>query len=496
MTRFRDQIRRWDGEPDDRVFGLSEEEGLAAGPSAGSHDTSTSDPFTVYLRQMGATPMLSRPQELELAGRLDRLRRRYRRAALWNGEVLARVVETFERVRAGELLLERTIDEVPSLGLTADKLRTRLPRLLRKLRGAAGEAREAFRQVLRARSAGERARRRRAHRDRLRRAVALAEQLSARTELLDAWTAELLPHATRMGELSRQPAIKPRSAAARAEAAARRKELRALALRHQASAGALAGLLRVIEARRSAYLEVRRQLAEANLRLVVALAKHYRGQGLPFADLVQEGNRGLMRAVDKYDHRLGWKFGTYATWWVRQGITRALADDSRTVRVPTNQVKVLRALERVRGELAARDGNEPAAEEIAAALRITPDEVRVLQTAGHHPVSLDAPFGDDSDDHCLQDFLRDSGGTDFAGGMDRQLLGERLTEVLRCLAPRDREVIELRFGLRDGRQWTLGEIAGRLGVTKERVRQIEARGLEKLRHPDRATLLAGFADAA
>ena len=201
-----------------------------------------------------------------------------------------------------------------------------------------------------------------------------------------------------------------------------------------------------------------------------------------------------MRAVDKFDHRLGWKFGTYATWWVRQGVTRALADHGRTVRVPSHQVSVLRAMDRVRGELTARSGTEPSLEEIAVELDITLAEARALAVAAHQPASLDVPFAAGHDDGALQDFLSDPGTPDLGREVDHHILRERIDEVLRCLAPRDREVIELRFGLRDGRPRSLDDIAQRLGVTRERVRQIEARGLEKLRHPDRSARLAGFAE--
>jgi len=353
-------------------------------------DSSTaSDPFGLYLRQMGSIPLLTRQQELELTARLDRLRRRYRRAALWSPAVLARVADTFERIQAGTLPLDRTIDEVPTLGLTSARIRPRLRSHLRKLRPLLAEAQREFRQVLQARSRKERARRRRRHRFGLRRAIRLAEELSPRTELLDAWTAELQQAANRMSVLSRQANHQRHSAQGRAEALQQLKELRALMLELQATPEELAGLLRVLDQRRSAYQQARGQLAEANLRLVVSIAKHHRGQGLPFADLIQEGNSGLMRAVDKFDYRLGWKFGTYATWWIRQGITRALADHAHTVRVPSHQVSVLRALDRMRGEVVAQQGREPTLEEIAAALHITPEEARILQVAGRQPASLD-----------------------------------------------------------------------------------------------------------
>src|SRR5205085_6567809 len=196
----------------------------------------------------------------------------------------------------------------------------------------------------------------------------------------------------------------------------------------------------VLETRRRAYQQARRELAEGNLRLVVSIAKRYRGRGLPFSDLIQEGNRGLMRAVDKYEHRLGFKFGTYATWWIRQGITRALADHARTVRVPCHQIGVLAALERVRNELSVASGREPTVEEISAKLNVKPDETRALRVVGRHPVSLHEPIGGDGE-RALEDFLSDTNSPNPGQHVDQRLLRERIGEVLRSLAPREREVI-------------------------------------------------------
>jgi RNA polymerase primary sigma factor len=506
MKRFDDLYQPWNDEATNRAVSLAEREELRAPdlegpfePAATTEEAesiSASDPFGLYLQQMGSKPLLDRKQELELAQRLDRLKRRYCQAALCSAAVLARVVETFEMIQAGQLPLERNIDEVPSLGLTPAEIRKRMPRHVPKLRKLLAESGEEFGRFLRARSAAERLRQRRAYGARLRRAVALAQELSPRVELLDAWTAELRQTAVQLSELARKTNVKPRSAEGRTELTRRRKALRAWMLQLQTTPDQLVGLLRVLQRRRSAYQETRRQLAEANLRLVVSIAKRYRGQGLPFADLIQEGNSGLMRAVDKYDYRLGWKFGTYATWWVRQGITRALADHSRTVRVPSHQVSVLRALERARGELTAQRGSEPSLEEIAAAVGITPEEARSLEAASRQPASLDLSFAGDQEDGTLQDFLAESATPDAAREVDLHLLRERLDEVLRCLAPRDREVIELRFGLKDGRPRSLDEIAQRFGITRERIRQIETRGLNKLRQPERSARLAGFADVA
>src|SRR5262249_44357293 len=241
------------------------------------------------------------------------------------------------------------------------------------------------------------------------------------------------------------------------------------------------------------YQRARRELAEGNLRLVVAIAKRYRGRGLAFADLIQEGNRGLMRAVDKYEHRMGFKFGTYATWWIRQGITRALADNARTVRVPCHQVGTLADMERIRGELALEHGREPTVEEIAASLGVTPEETRSLRAVARHPISLHEPLGGEGE-RALSDFLDDPGADHPGQTVDQHLLRERIAEVLRSLTPRAREVIELRFGLRDGQPRTLDEVARTYGITRERIRQIEARGLIKLRQPVRSQRLAGFTE--
>jgi RNA polymerase primary sigma factor len=257
----------------------------------------------------------------------------------------------------------------------------------------------------------------------------------------------------------------------------------------------LAGLVRVQDLRRVPYQKARSELAEGNLRLVVSVAKRYRGRGLAFADLIQEGNSGLMRAVDKYDHRLGFKFGTYATWWIRQGITRALSDLSRTVRVPCHRVGLLSAIDRVRGELTVRDGREPTEEETAAALGISTAEMRSLRVVAQHPLSIHETFTQD-EENTPAAYLPDPSEPSPGEAVDRHLLKDRIDEVLHTLSPRDREVIELRFGLRDGQPRSLEEVSKVFGITRERIRQIEARGLLKLRQPERKERLAGFLEVA
>lgn len=455
--------------------------------------TAPDDSLGLYLRQMGAIPLLSRDQELSLAVKLEVARKRYRRAALWSWAVLGRVVEMFEEVQAGQLAVDPTIDVVNSLGLSRENILARMPHNVRTLRQLRTAATADFKVLLRTHTATARSRLFRAQCRRLRKAIALTEELSPRIEVLERNTEQLRLRADEMSELARQAGKGGRSAAERELRTKQTKELRNLMLQLLTTPEQLDQLVHVLKTRASIYQKARRELAEGNLRLVVSIAKRYRGRGLSFADLIQEGNRGLMRAVDKYEHRLGFKFGTYATWWIRQGITRALADHARTVRVPCHQVGMLAAIERVRGELSVRQGREPTVEEIAAVLGLTPEDTRSLRVVGRHPMSLHDPIGGDGE-RALEDFLNDPSAINPGQTVDRHLLRERMAEVLRSLAPREREVIELRFGLHDGHPRTLDEVAKVYGITRERIRQIEARGLLKLRQPARSQRLAEFAE--
>ena len=243
------------------------------------------------------------------------------------------------------------------------------------------------------------------------------------------------------------------------------------------------------------YEAVKRQLSSGNLRLVVSIAKKYRNRGLSFLDLIQEGNTGLMRAVDKYEYRRGFKFSTYATWWIRQAITRAIADQARTIRIPVHMIDVLTKLRNVQKTLLQEFGREATLEEIAQGAGIELDEVRRVMEIGRHPVSLDRPVGD-SEDSSFGEFLEDSNTETPVKSASNGILRSKIESLLKTLTFREREIIRLRYGLTDGYNYTLEEVGRIFKVTRERVRQIEAKAVKKLQHPIRAQHLAGFMKAA
>ncbi len=456
--------------------------------AAEESSSSSDDALGLYLRQMGEIRLLNRSEELSIAELLERARNRFRHAALYCTRIVGRAMYTFERVVGGHAPIDPTIDVYSTVEMRMSRLQimSRMPHNLPLVRRLLHEEADAFTTGLKLDLMDDPVWQRNRFR-RLMKVNRLMAELSPRTELLEQWVDELADMADEMKHLVR---------AADGEYAQYPEPAQRLfdaQNKIHMTAAELAAAVRVLKKRRHAYQVVRRQLAEANLRLVVSIAKNYRNRGLPFADLIQEGNRGLMRAVDKYEHRRGFKFGTYATWWIRQGVQRALADNARTVRVPCHQIGLLAKMERKRNELTVATGREPTNEELSAALGVKEEETRSLRLVGRQPMSLHDPIGGDGE-RSVEDFLSDAHVPNPGEHVDQRLLKDRINEVLRSLAPREREVIELRYGLKDGTPRTLDDVARHYGITRERIRQIEARGLLKLRQPTRMNRLEQFTD--
>ena len=430
----------------------------------------------------GAIPLLNREQELSLARRLEGARRRFRHAALADAHILNRVLQMFEAVQQGRLAIDPVIDVITSLGMipaNASSAGCRITsaryggceRLCHRVPGSIACGVRGRQTPLAARLWRT-----------LRKAAKLAEELSPRTELLERWAEELIGQAGRTARTGRRISFQPPRARPRA-GPPKNRALRELFTGILAAPAELDRLVRVLQTRQVIYQKVRRELAEANLRLVVSIAKRYRGRGLPFADLIQEGNRGLMRAVDKYEHRLGFKFGTYATWWIRQGIQRALADNARTVRVPCHQISTLAAIERVRGELIRR--TRPRADR-----RGNRHDPR--RQGGRHAVAASRGPAPGQP----QRTGRRRGRAGARGFPERSTLrnpgnpstcGCCASASARCFdrcRRGEREVIELRFGLKDGQPATLDEVAHAL------------RHHPRTHPADRSTRLAEAATAA
>ncbi|MBL9125612.1 MAG: sigma-70 family RNA polymerase sigma factor [Planctomycetaceae bacterium] len=448
----------------------------------------------MYLTQMGEIPLLTRQQEISLAKEIEVTRRRFR-CRLLECDYVARVaVKALRRVHTGELPFDRTVQVSVTDRLEKDQILGRLPHNLRTIDTLLKRNRRDYRVATSKRY--RMAERREAWRRlglRRRRAVLLIEELGLRTQRIEATIGTLENFSRRVDHLRSQLEYhrKNRSPAAVREPVL--KEYRSILRATQETPTSLRNRVRYVQQIYTQYQRAKRGLSEGNLRLVVSIAKKYRNRGLSFLDLIQEGNAGLMRAVDKFEYRRGFKFCTYATWWIRQAITRAVADQSRTIRIPVHMVETMSKVRNVSRKLLQELGREPTIEETAKASGTAIDEARRVLAMSRYPISLDRPVGNSEDSH-FGDLLPDAAAESPATGAAQEMLRGRIHKVLKTLSYREREIIKLRYGLGDGYSYTLEEVGHIFKVTRERIRQIEAKAVRKLQQPSRSQELSGFLD--
>ena len=452
------------------------------------------DPVRMYLTQMGEIPLLKREEEIALAKKIEVTRKRFRRKVLECDGALRQVVDTLRRVHAGDLPFDRTVKVSLTENLEKDKILQRMPHNLKTLEFLMEQNDQDFQGILDARVSEEDKRQtRRTLRIRRRKMVTLVEELSIRTQKVQPLMKKLEQMSARMDELEKQIEDLKGLRSAREDRANLEKELDDLMRMTLEETGALHKRVEIVKKRFAEYEDAKRALSGGNLRLVVSIAKKYRNRGLSFLDLIQEGNTGLMRAVDKYEYRRGYKFSTYATWWIRQAITRAIADQARTIRIPVHMIETMSKLRNVSKKLLQEMGREPTIEETAKAAGISIEETRRVLKISRHPISLDRPVGE-SEDSYFGDFIEDDSAESPVSAATQEMLKDKIEQVLKTLTYREREIIKLRYGLGDGYTYTLEEVGRIFKVTRERVRQIEAKAVKKLQHPVRSRQLEGFLD--
>lgn len=452
------------------------------------------DPVRMYLTQMGEIPLLSRTEEIALAKKIEVTRKRFRRQLLESDFALKSAIDVLKRVSLGELPFDRTIKVSMTEGLEKNQVMGRMPHNLKTLEVLYEKNLQDFQRANDPNvSTEERQEAAQNLELRRRKMVTLVEELSLRTQRLQPAQRRLEQISRRMCEIESQLVRLKDLRGAKDERANLQKELEDLQNTTLETPQSLRVRMRSVQARFSAYEQSMRELSGGNLRLVVSIAKKYRNRGLSFLDLIQEGNTGLMRAVDKYEYRRGYKFSTYATWWIRQAITRAIADQARTIRIPVHMIETMSKLRKVSKKLLQENGREPTIEETAEAAGISLEETRRVMKISRHPISLDRPVGE-SEDSYFGDFIEDDEVENPVNTATQEMLKDKIDHVLKTLTYREREIIKLRYGLGDGYTYTLEEVGRIFKVTRERVRQIEAKAVRKLQHPVRAKQLKGFLD--
>ncbi|HLJ12824.1 MAG TPA: RNA polymerase sigma factor RpoD [Planctomycetaceae bacterium] len=453
------------------------------------------DPVRMYLTQMGEIPLLTREQEISLAKKIEITRKRFRRELLESDYVMKAAIDILVRVHKAELPFDRTIKVSMTEGLEKVQITGRMPHNLRTLEELRKQNLADFSVIISGDAPpGEREAAQASLVLRRRKMVTLLEELSLRTQRLQPAIKRLEQISERMVELEQKIERLRHLKSSRDERANLQRELHDLTSMTLETPQSLRRRIESVQSRFAEYEQAMRELSGGNLRLVVSIAKKYRNRGLSFLDLIQEGNTGLMRAVDKYEYRRGYKFSTYATWWIRQAITRAIADQARTIRIPVHMIETMSKLRKVSKKLLQDNAREPTLEETSDAARVSLDETRRVMRISRHPISLDRPVGE-SEDSYFGEFIEDDATDSPVDSATQEMLKEKIDHVLKTLTYREREIIKLRYGLGDGYTYTLEEVGRIFKVTRERVRQIEAKAVRKLQHPVRSKQLKGFLDA-
>jgi len=451
------------------------------------------DPIRMYLTQMGEISLLTRENEIALARKIEMARMAFRRKMLESDYCARNAVTILQQVSEGALSFDRTMKISTAENLVRAVIKKRLPRNLRTVDKLLGCSQNLFRKLVQPPSTDDAKHLlKRIYRNR-RKVATLLEELSLRTSRIQPMKNKLHSISQKMHELERTISEGPNGDYIAEDIDAMKQELDGLQELVMETPGQLDKRLRTIDRIFNHYEEAKRMLSSANLRLVVSIAKKYRNRGLSFLDIIQEGNTGLMRAVDKYEYRRGYKFSTYATWWIRQAITRAIADHARTIRIPVHMIETMSRLRTAGKSLLQKLGREPKIEEIAAEADMSIEETRRVLKISKHPISLDRPIGE-SEDSYFGDFIEDDGVDSPVSSAAQGMLKERIDLILKTLSYREREIIKLRYGIGDGYTYTLEEVGRIFKVTRERVRQVEAKAIRKMQHPVRSRKLEGFLD--